>query len=402
MFDPFQVTAQIPIFQQHPELEYVANAATTHKPQSVLSAIQDFYAHENANIHRGLYPLANQASQRYERVRQQVAAFIRSPQPEQIVFTSGTTASINLVANGWVAPRLQAGESVIISAMEHHANLIPWQQICQKRGATLHIIPLDEKGALDLAAYQELLSPQTRLVALIHISNSLGVVNPIEEAIHLAHQQGVPVLVDAAQSMAHYEVDVTAWAVDFLAGGAHKMYGPTGIGFLYGKAERLEEIQPVMLGGDMIRSVSFEASEFAAVPQRLEAGTQHVAGVVGLGAAISFLEKMDRVAIRNHLHTLTDYAIHELKQVPGLKLIGPWSKQAAILSFIMEGIHPHDLATGLAIEQIAVRAGHHCTQPLMELLGLPGTTRLSLAMYNTRDDIDRLIEALKKLQTFFS
>ncbi len=402
MFDPVKIRSEFPIFSHHPELIYLDNAATTQKPEAVIRATSDFYQKENANIHRGIYELAANASQKYEQVRRTVASFIGAERPESIVYTSGTTEGINLVAQSFLAGRLQPGDEVVISAMEHHANLIPWQQVCKMQGAKLRVIPVSEAGEIDLAVFKKMLSERTKMVALVHVSNTLGTINPVEEMIEMAHSRDIPVLLDGAQSVAHYPLDVQALDVDFFVFSGHKIFGPTGTGILYGKPEHLENMEPVTFGGDMINSVSFETTTFAAVPQRFEAGTTNIAGVIGLGAAIDFLMKFDKNDILAHLKNLTETATDALRQIDGLKIIGTAQNKSAIVSFTLGNVHPHDVATFLGSENIAVRAGNHCTQPLMDFYGLPGTTRASFSIYNTAEEALRLAEALKDIQRFFA
>lgn len=402
MFDPVKIRTDFPIFSHHPELIYLDNAATTQKPASVVQTTTDFYQKENTNIHRGIYEMAARTSQKYEQVRRTVARFIGAERPESIVYTSGTTAGINLVAQSFLAGRLQPGDEVVISAMEHHANLIPWQQVCKMRGAKLRVIPVNEAGELDLIFFKKTLSERTKMVAIVHVSNTLGTVNPVEEIIELAHRRNIPVLLDGAQSVAHYPVDVQALDVDFFVFSGHKIFGPTGTGILYGKPEHLESMQPVTFGGDMINSVSFETTTFAAVPQRFEAGTTNIAGVIGLGAAIEFLMKFDKTEIRAHLKNLTRTATEALLGVNGLKIIGTAKNKSSIVSFTLGSVHPHDVATFLGAENIAVRAGNHCSQPLMDFYGLPGTTRASFTIYNSVEEALRLAEVVKEVKRFFS
>jgi len=402
MFNYKKIRAEFPIFSHHPDLIYLDNAATTHKPQSVIDAISNFYQKENANIHRGIYPLAAQTTLKYEEVRSKVANFIQAASPNEIVYTNGTTASINLVAQSFLRPRLEEGDEVIISAMEHHANLIPWQMVCKSAGANLSVIPMNEKGELDLMKFKTMLSRKVKMVAIVHISNSLGTINPIEEIIELSHQKDIPVLVDGAQSVAHYPIDVTSLDVDFFTYSGHKLFGPTGIGILYGKKSHMEQMQPYQFGGDMIKNVTFEETIFAAVPQRFEAGTTHIAGVIGLGAAIDFMNSLDRVAVADYIKNLTDEAMSKLLTINDLELVGAAKNKSSIISFSLKKIHPHDVATFLGTDNIAVRAGNHCTQPVMDFLNIPGTTRASFSIYNHVEEIDVLVEKLKEIQQFFS
>ncbi len=402
MFDQQKLRTQFPFFSYYPELAYLDNAATTQKPSSVIRTILDFYEKENTNVHRGIYQLAAQTSQKYEAVRQKVAEFINAPKSANIVYTSGTTASINLVAQSFLKPRLKEGDEVVISAMEHHANLIPWQQACLKTGAKLRIIQMDKSGELDLAFFKSILSDRTKLVAITHISNTLGTINPIEDIISISHLKNIPVLVDGAQSTAHYPIDVQALNVDFFAFSGHKVYGPTGIGVLYGKENHLADMQPHQFGGDAIRDVQFEKTTLAPPPRRFEPGTANIAGVLGLGAAIDFLEKLEREEVRKHLLHLTQTATEKLKNINGLQIIGVAVHKSAIVSFSLGNVHPHDVATFLGAENIAVRAGHHCTQPIMDFFGIPGTVRASFAIYNTVDEVERLVVAVKEISEFFN
>lgn len=401
MLDPATIRQQFPLFSHYPRLAYLDNAATTQKPKSVIDAITNFYEKGNANIHRGVYELAVRATNQYEGVRGKVAALINAPKPETIVYTAGTTAGINLVAQSFLAPRLQAGDEVVISYMEHHANLIPWQMACKEKGAKLRVIPMSKDGVLDMKAYKEMLSPRTRMLALVHVSNTLGTVNPIEEMIVLAHRRGIPVLVDGAQSIAHFPIDVQALDVDFFAFSGHKMFGPTGVGILYGKEERLAAMPPWQFGGDMIRDVAFEETTFAEAPQRFEAGTTPIAGVIGLGAAVDFLQALDNNEIQQHLKKLGRAAREKLARIDGLRIIGNAENSTATVSFVLEGVHPHDVATFLAEDQVAVRAGHHCTQPIMDFFEIAGTTRASFSIYNEMWEVEQLAESLENIRRFF-
>ncbi len=402
MIKPEAIRQDFPIFVHHPTLAYLDNAATTQKPESVIEGIADFYRKENANIHRGVYPLAAAATEKYEKVRHIVAEFIGASSFKSIVYSSGTTASINLVVQSFLEKRLNSGDEVLISAMEHHANLIPWQMLCKKKDARLIIIPVDKNGEIDMMAFKDRLSSRTKMLALTHISNTLGSINPIEEIIELAHQRAIPVLIDGAQSVAHYPIDVSALDCDFFVFSAHKCFGPTGVGILYGKEEHLREMEPVVFGGDMIREVSYENSSFTTYPQRFEAGTTNIAGIVGLGYAIEYLQKYNKAEILQYLTQLSEYAHQELESVDGLEIIGKAGAKSAILSFAFENIHPHDVATFLGTENIAVRAGHHCTQPLMDFFNIPGTSRASFTFYNTFEEVDRMVKVLKEMKQFLS
>ena len=402
MIQPETIKNQFPIFTHHPNLVYLDNAATTQKPQSVIDGISNFYQKENANIHRGIYPLATQASQKYEQVREKVGQFIGANRPSNIIYTNGTTGGINLVANAFLAPRLEKGDEVLISAMEHHANLIPWQMVCKKKGAHLSVIPMNEQGELEMDQYKNMLSPRVKMIAVVQVSNTLGTINPIETLIELAHQQNIPVLVDGAQSVAHFPIDVEAMGADFFVFSGHKLFGPTGVGVLWGKEVHLEDMPPQYFGGDMIKNVTFEETIFADVPQRFEAGTPNIAGVIGLGYAIDFLNQFPKIAIQKHLKELTQYATDQLLSLNDLRIIGTATNKSAIISFALKNIHPHDVATFLGAENIAVRAGNHCTQPIMDFFNLSGTTRVSFTIYNTKADVDLLVEKLRGIQTFFT
>lgn len=402
MLAPSQIRSRFPIFDKHPELVYLDSAATTQKPDTVIEGISRFYREENANIHRGIYPLAARATNLFETSRDKVQTFIHAAKREEVIFTAGTTAGINLVASSFLGPHLQAGDNIVITAMEHHANLVPWQIACQKAGAKLRIIPMDQEGTLRLDTYQTLLDERTKLVALTHISNTLGTINPIAEMIEMGHQFNIPVLVDAAQSIAHYDIDVQALDCEFLVFSGHKLFGPTGIGVLYGKKDLLEQMSPYQYGGDMIRTVSFQKTTFANLPNKFEAGTPNIAGAIGLGYAIDFLNEVDRQQVRKHLDDLKTYATKVLSDIPGLHLVGNAAEKTAIFSFSLDDIHPHDIATFLGEAGIAVRAGHHCTQPIMDFFELPATTRASFSIYNTKAEVDHLAKTIRSVQTFFT
>jgi cysteine desulfurase / selenocysteine lyase len=387
--------SQFPIFQNHPDLVYLDSASTTQKPMCVIEAEMNFYTHQNANIHRGVYDLAVTATQVYEATREKVQKFIHANASKEIIFTSGATEGINLVAQSFALPNLSKGDNIIISAMEHHGNLIPWQQICLQKKAELRIIPMNTEGVLEISSLDSLLNEKTKLLAVTHISNTLGTVNPIEEIINKAHQHNVPVLVDVSQSITSYVLDVQALDIDFLIFSAHKLFGPTGVGVLYGKEKYLTKMTPYKFGGDMIRDVSFEKTMFATLPNKFEAGTPNIAGVVGLGAAIEFVENIGRININNHMQSLLTYAETKLSSIDNLEIIGNATQKSGIISFILRGIHPHDVASILSSQNIAIRAGHHCTQPIMDFFELPGTNRVSFSIYNTFEDIDKLIDALE-------
>lgn len=379
-------------------LVYVDNAATSQKPQQVIDATSRYYAEQNANIHRGVYALSEQATAMYEGVRAKAARFLNAAEAREVIFVRGTTEAINLVASSWGRASLGRGDEVLITAMEHHSNIVPWQLICDERGATLRVIPMSRSGELLMDEAAALITAKTRLVALAHISNSLGTINPVQEITALAHARGVPVLVDGAQAAPHGPVDVQAIGCDFYTVSGHKMFGPTGIGLLYGRAALLEAMPPYQGGGDMIRNVTFEKTTFAPIPAKFEAGTPNIAGVAGLGAAIDYLNALPWDAVAAHERDLLAYAVEQLCDVPGLALVGTARHKASVVSFTLDGVHPHDVGTIVDLEGVAVRTGHHCTQPVMDFLGIPATTRASFAFYNTRADVDALVAAVRKVR----
>jgi cysteine desulfurase/selenocysteine lyase len=382
-------------------LVYLDNAATAQKPQVVLDAIAQFYTEYNANIHRAVYTLSEEATAAYEGTRAKVQTFLNAADAGEIVFVRGTTEAVNLVAQSFVRPRLKPGDEVLITAMEHHSNIVPWQLICAEREARLRVAPMNAAGEVLLEQYAALLTPRTRMVSLVHVSNSLGTINPVAEMIRLAHQRGIPVLVDGAQAIPHMRVDVRALDCDFYAFSGHKAYGPTGIGVLYGKRAWLEEMPPYQGGGDMIRSVTFERTTYAPPPAKFEAGTPHIAGVIALGAAIDYLTGLDWEALAAHEADLLAYASEGLAEVPGVRLVGTARRKAAVVSFVVEGVHAHDVGTILDQEGIAVRTGHHCTQPVMDFFGVPATARASFALYNGRDDVEALLDATNRVRRVF-
>lgn len=387
--------------RDHPII-YLDNAATTHKPQVVIDSLVHHYLQQNANIHRGIHTLAIEATSNYEESRRKVQHFIHAEKAAEIIFTSGTTAGINLVAQTFGEQTIEAGDEILISILEHHSNLIPWQQLAARKGAKLKVLPITACGELDMPSLERMLSPRVKLLALTHISNSLGTINPIKEIISLAHGLDIPVLIDAAQSVGSYPIDVQDLDCDFLVFSGHKMYGPNGIGILYGKGRHLENMPPWQFGGEMIKSVTIEKSIFAPLPHKLEAGTPPIAEAVALGAAIDFIQEIGLERIQAENQQLLEYATATLERIPGLNIIGKLKNKSAIISFMMDDIHPHDLATILNQAGVAVRAGHHCTQPLMASLGVPGTVRASLAFYNTKDDIDQLKKGLLLAKQIFA
>jgi cysteine desulfurase/selenocysteine lyase len=384
-------------------LVYLDNAATTQKPQAVITAVSDFYSRGNANVHRGVHALSQRATDAYEAARAKVQGFLGAATPAQIVFVRGTTEAINLVAQSFVRPRLVPGDEILVSTLEHHSNIVPWQQVCRQTGALLRVVPIDDAGAFQFEAFERLLGPRTRFVAVSHVSNALGSITDVARVVAAAHAQGVPVLLDGAQAIAHVAVDVAALDCDFYAFSGHKCFGPTGIGALYGKSEHLEAMPPWQGGGDMVREVSFEHTEFMPAPARFEAGTPDIAGAIGLGVAVDFLRSVGLDAVAAHEHALLDYATDRMARVPGVRIVGTAREKASILSFVLEGIHPHDVGTALDREGVALRTGHHCAMPAMWRLGLlpGGTTRASFAFYNTFEEIDRLVEGVQFVQRMF-
>jgi cysteine desulfurase/selenocysteine lyase len=404
VLDAREIRQQFPFFQPHPEMRsliYLDNAATTQKPHAVLDALTNFYAHHNANVHRGAYGVGAKASELFEAARERVARFINAREPAEIIFTRGTTESINLVAASWGGSQLREGDEIIISEMEHHANILPWMQIARAKGARIVMWRITDDGRLDLDELRRLLTERTRMVAVTHISNVLGTIIPVADICRIAHEAGALCLVDAAQSAAHMLVDVQAIDCDFLAFSGHKAYGPTGIGILYGKRELLEQMPPYQTGGGMIRKVSWEEATWADVPARFEAGTPAIAEAIGLHAALDFIDSLGRERIAVQEHALTEYMLQRLQEVPDLRLYGPQPDRAGIFAFTLADIHPHDIATVLDSRDIAIRSGHHCAHPLGERLGVAATARASLAVYNDTDHIDALIEGLHYVRKVF-
>ena len=394
--------SHFPIFTHLPGLVYLDSAATSQKPQSVIQTINDFYLKENASVHRGLYPLSTNATNRYELVRKKVCDLIGAKHPNEVAFTKGTTESINIIAQGFLKKKLVPGDKVLISAMEHHANLIPWQQVCKQCHATLEVIPVNDKGELMLGKLDNLLDNHTKLVAVTHISNVLGTINPVEEIISRAHKKNIPVLVDGAQSAGHHPIDLAVLDADFFVFSAHKMFGPEGTGVLYCKAEFANEVDPLNYGGGSIKNVEFQNTEFLNYPQNLEAGTPNISGVIGMGTAIDFIGQLDLKETSDYTkHLAIDFS-EKLKSLGNIKLVGNAAKSGSIVSFTVDKIHPHDVASFLANNNIAVRAGHHCAQPLLESMGVPATIRASFAICNTTDDVDKTIAVLVELQKFWS
>jgi cysteine desulfurase/selenocysteine lyase len=383
-------------------LVYLDNAATSQKPRSVIDAVSRFYSSENANIHRGVHYLSEQATAAYDAVRARVASFLNAASTAEIVFTRGTTEGINLVAQSWARNRLQPGDEILITEMEHHSNIVPWQLVAGQTGAVVRAIPITDAGELELASFDRLLTERTRLLALTHLSNALGTINPVHWMVARARERGIVTLVDGAQSAPHLPVDVQALGCDFFACSGHKLFGPTGVGVLYGRAELLEAMPPWHGGGDMIETVTVERSTYAPPPARFEAGTPMIAEVIGLGAALEYIEGVGRAAIGSWEEDLLGYATDRVRELDGVRLIGTAREKAAVLSFVVEGVHPHDVGAVLDDEGIAIRAGHHCAQPLMRRLGLSATARASFSFYNTRDEVDALVCGLQRVQAVFA
>ncbi|HMA89723.1 MAG TPA: cysteine desulfurase [Burkholderiales bacterium] len=403
-YDVERLRAEFPILatKVHGKpLVYLDNAATTQKPRAVIAAEAEYYERYNANIHRGVHTLSQRATEAYEATRERVRGFINAASPKEIVFVRGTTEAINLVAQSYGRSRLRQGDEILISGMEHHSNIVPWQLLCAQIGAVLRVVPIGGAGEFLFDAYSKLLGPRTRLVAVSHISNALGSVIPVKHVIAFAHQRGVPVLVDGAQAVAHAGVDVRSLDCDFYAFSGHKIYGPTGIGVLYGKEALLEVMPPYQGGGDMISTVTFENSTWADLPYKFEAGTPNIAGVIALGAALEFVATIGLEAIAAHEAELLDYATARVAEIPGLRIIGTAAEKAGILSFVLDRIHPHDIGTILDQHGVAVRAGHHCAMPVMQHFNVPATARASFALYNTRPEVDALIGAIHKAKEMF-
>jgi cysteine desulfurase / selenocysteine lyase len=400
-----KIRDQFPVLHQQVNgkpLIYFDNAATNQKPACVIKALTDYYEGYNANIHRGIHTLAEKATRAYEETRHSMQQFINSKHVEEIIFTRGVTESINLVASSYGRAFLKEGDEVIISGLEHHSNIVPWQMICEEKKAVMKVIPVTSIGEIDLDVYRKLLSSKTKVVAVNHASNSLGTINPVKEIIKLAHEVGAVVLIDGAQAAAHLEIDVQELSCDFYCISSHKMYGPTGTGILYGKKELLEKMPPYMGGGEMIKDVTFAKTTYNDLPYKFEAGTPNIADVVALNEAIHFINELGKENIASHEHSLLAYAKEKLATLPNLRLIGTAENKVSVQSFVIEGIHPFDIGQMLDARGIAVRTGHHCTQPLMESFGIEGTVRASFAVYNTKEEIDQLLEGLKRISKFLN
>ncbi|MFV0416081.1 MAG: aminotransferase class V-fold PLP-dependent enzyme [Chthoniobacterales bacterium] len=404
-FDPVQVRRDFPILDRAvagKPLVYLDNAATTQKPQVVIDAIQRFYMLQNSNIHRGVHYLSAQATDAYEEARQKIANFLGAASASEIVFVRGATEAINLIAQSFGGKNFQEGDEVVISEMEHHANIVPWQLLSERVGIKLRVVPITDAGEIDLEAFYGMLNERTRLVSVVHVSNTLGTVNPVEKMIKAAHEFKIPFLLDGAQSAPHMRVDVQKLGCDFFVCSSHKMFGPTGVGVLWGRAELLNSMPPWQGGGDMIRTVSFEKSTYKDAPGRFEAGTPHIAGAIALGAAVDYIESLDRDAAEAYEADVLAYAEKQLSEVDGLQIHGAPAQRVGAVSFSIENAHPHDIGTILDSEGIAIRAGHHCTQPLMRRLGVPATARPSFSIYNTHEEVDMLVRALQKICKMFA
>jgi len=406
MFTPEAIKQRFPIFDQETphghDLIYLDNAATCHKPQSVINAITDFYTKGYGTVGRASYWPASDTTKQFNQVRFKVKELISAEHEEEIVFTFGTTDGINKLANSFLRPRLNAGDEVIVSEMEHHANILAWQKVCQEKGATLKVIPIQASGELDYNAYEALLNEKVKFLAITGISNALGVKNDLVRVVRAAKKHDVPVFIDAAQSLSHDEINVVELDCDFLVFSGHKLYGPTGVGAMYGKKALLEEMSPMSFGGGIVKEVGFDVTSFQGSPTKHEAGTPNIAGVLGMGAAIDFVNEIGYDQIGEHTHEITAYALEGLQAMEGVQVIGDVADRAPVISFVMDGVHPHDLSTFLNEKGICIRAGHHCAQPLMNRMKVPATARISFAIYNTKSDIDTLLKELKEIKAFLT
>jgi len=404
-FDVEAIRAQFPILTERvydKPLVYLDNAATSQKPLCVIEALDEYYRHYNANIHRGIHYLAERGTEAFETARHKLAEFVGAEHTHEIIYTRGTTESINLVAQSYARTTLKPDDEVLITHMEHHSNIVPWQIVCEQTGAALKVIPINDRGELDLSNLDDLLTERTKIVALNHISNALGTINPVKRITEAAHKVGAVVLVDGAQAAPHVKIDVQELGCDFYALSGHKMFGPTGIGILWGREQLLEHMPPYQGGGDMIHEVTFEKTVYNELPHKFEAGTPHIAGGIGLGAAVEFMNGLDYPAMEAHEHDLTTYATEQLSAVDGLNIIGTAADKVGVFSFTLDGVHPYDMAPVLDRQGIAVRTGHHCAQPVMDRFGVPATVRASIALYNTRAEIDALVAGLRKVQKMFA
>lgn len=405
VFDVERVREDFPILREKihgKRLVYLDNAATTQKPKAVIDALVDYYEHYNANVHRAVHLLSTRATEACERTREKARRFISAASTNEVIFVRGTTEGLNLVAQTYGRQNIKAGDEILISGLEHHSNIVPWQMLCEEKQAHLRVVHIDDRGVVPLDQFEKALNGRTRLVALAHVSNALGTVNPLARMIEMAHRWNVPVVVDGAQAAPHMPVDVRALNADFYAFSGHKLFGPTGIGVLYGKEALLDAMPPFQGGGDMIRSVTFEKTDYNTLPYKFEAGTPDMAGIVGLGAAIDYVNGIGLDAIEAHEHELLEYATARITQLSGVRIIGTAPHKASVISFVMDGVHPHDVGTILDQEGIAVRTGHHCAQPVMDRFQIAATTRASLAFYNTAAEVDALVSGIRKVQEFFS
>jgi len=400
-FDVERVRGDFPVLHQKVHgkpLVYLDNAATTQKPLAVIEAIDHYYRHDNSNIHRGVHTLSERATEAYEKVRLAAQKFLNAADSKEIIFVRGTTEAINLVAQTYGRKNVGSGDEILITALEHHSNIVPWQLLCEEKGAKLRVAPINDRGELLLEEFEKLLSPKTKIVAVGHLSNALGTINPVGEIVRMAHARNIPVLVDGAQAAPRMKVDLQALDCDFYAVSGHKMYGPTGIGVLYGKARLLEAMPPYQGGGDMIASVTFEKTVYNRLPYKFEAGTPNIADTIGLGAAIEYLNELGLDEIEKHEAELLAYATRKVEAIPGVRIVGTAKEKAGVLSFVMEDIHPHDIGTILDSEGIAVRTGHHCAQPVMQRFNIPATARASFGLYNTREEVDALVAGIHKVR----
>lgn len=403
--DVARIRKDFPILHQQVHgkpLVYLDNAASSQKPQAVIDAMARFDSHDYANIHRGVHDLSQRATVAYEEARSKAQRFLNAAHAKEVIFVRGTTEAINLVAHSYGRTVLNLGDEILVSAMEHHSNIVPWQLVCRERGAVLRVIPMNDRGELLLDEYERLIGPRTKLVGVVHVSNALGTINPVREMIEIAHRHGVPVLVDGAQAAPHVSIDVQDLDCDFYAFSGHKVYGPSGVGIVYGKAKLLESLPPYQGGGEMISAVTFEKSFYKGLPAKFEAGTPNITGAIGLGAALDYLNGTGLPAVGAHERELLRYATEQIEKVPKVRIIGTAKEKASVLSFVIEGIHPHDVGTILDRQGIAVRAGHHCAQPVMQRFRIPATTRASFAFYNTKDEVDALIGGIEKTVEVFS
>ena len=404
-FDAERVRADFPVLQQMVNgkpLAYLDNGATSQKPQAVIDELVRYYSTENANVHRGVHTLSQNATEDFEGARAKVKRLLNAADDHEIVFTRGTTDSINIVAQSFGRFNLGPGDEVIVSNMEHHSNIVPWQMLREEKGIVLKVVPIDDTGELLMDEYEAMLSPRAKLVSITHVSNALGTILPVERIIAMAHDRGIPVLLDGAQAVPHLTVDVRRLDCDFYVFSGHKLFGPTGIGVLYGKAEILDEMPPVQGGGDMIKSVTFDKTIYNDLPYKFEAGTPNIAGAIGLGAAIDYVQSVGYESFAAHEDELLEYGARALQSIEGLRIIGTAPRKAGILSFVMDNVHPHDIGTILDAEGVAVRTGHHCAQPVMQRFQIPATVRASMAMYNTKEDIDALVRAIDRVIEVFS